>query len=211
MAAVPARPIKLYRHRLSGHCHRVELLLHLLRLPYEPIDVDLRAREQKQPAFLRMNRFGQIPVIDDDGTVLADSNAILVYLATRYGEGRWLPVDAVGAARVQRWLSVAAGPIASGPAAARRVTVFGAALDAAALIAQSHTLLSVIEGELEGRDYLLGDTATLADIACYSYIAHAPEGNVSLEGYPHVQAWLARIEQWPDFIPMPATAAGLAA
>lgn len=211
MPTVPANPIKLYRHRFSGHCHRVELLLNLLHLPYETIDIDLRAGEQKQPGFLRLNRFGQVPVIDDNGTVLADSNAILVYLATRYGEGHWLPCDPVGVALVQRWFSVAAGQIASGPASARRVTVVGAPLDASALIAQSHALLAVIDQELADRDYLLGGVPTLADIACYTYIAHAPEGNVSLEGYPHVRAWLARIEQWPDFVPMAATAVGLAA
>lgn len=211
MPTVPTRPIKLYRHRLSGHCHRVELMLNLLRLPYEPIDIDLHAGEHKQPAFLQMNRFGQVPVIDDSGTVLADSNAILVYLTTKYGEGRWLPTDPVGAALVQRWFSVAAGPLAAGPMAARLVTVFDAPLDAPVLIAQSHALLGVIEAELDGRDYLLGESASLADIACYSYIAHAPEGNVSLDNYPRVRAWLARIEQLPDFVRMPASAVGLAA
>lgn len=211
MPSANAHPIKLYRHRLSGHCHRVELMLSLLRLQHELIDIDLRAGDHKQPSFLRLNRFGQLPVIDDNGTVLADSNAILVYLASKHGEGRWLPTDPVGAARVQRWLSVAAGPIASGSAAARRVTVFGAPLDAAALIAQSHALLAVLNDELAGVDYLLGDTASIADIACYSYIAHAPEGNVSLDGYPHVRAWLTRIQQWPDFIPMPSCVVGLAA
>jgi len=211
MPTVPAHPIKLYRHCLSGHCHRVELLLNLLHLPYETIDIDLRAGEQKQPAFLRLNRFGQVPVIDDNGTILADSNAILVYLATQYGEGRWLPGDPVRAALVQRWFSVAAGPMASGPAAARRVTVVGAPLDASTLVAHSHSLLAVIDQELADRNYLVGEAPTLADIACYTYIARAPEGNVSLEGYPHVRAWLARIEQWPDFFPMTATAVGLAA
>jgi glutathione S-transferase len=211
MSSKPAQPIKLYRHALSGHCHRVELLLNLLELPYERIDIDLRAREQKQPAFLQLNRFGQVPVIDDGGTVIADSNAILVYLAKRYDDGKWLPADPVGAAQVQRWFSVAAGPLATGPAGARRATVFGAPLDAQALIAQSHALLAIIEEELAEHDYLLGPTPTLADIACYSYIAHAPEGNVSLESYAHVRAWLSRIEQWPNFVAMRATAVGLAA
>ncbi|ANA35034.1 Maleylpyruvate isomerase [Ralstonia mannitolilytica] len=211
MSSKPAQPIKLYRHALSGHCHRVELLLNLLELPYERIDIDLRAREQKRPSFLQLNRFGQVPVIDDGGTVIADSNAILVYLAKRYDDGKWLPADPVGAAQVQRWFSVAAGPLATGPAGARRATVFGAPLDAQALIAQSHALLAIIEEELAEHDYLLGPTPTLADIACYSYIAHAPEGNVSLESYAHVRAWLSRIEQWPNFVAMQATAVGLAA
>ncbi|AJW46699.1 MULTISPECIES: glutathione S-transferase family protein [Ralstonia] len=211
MSCKPAQPIKLYRHALSGHCHRVELLLKLLELPYERIDIDLRAREHKTPAFLQLNRFGQVPVIDDGGTVIADSNAILVYLAKRYDDGRWLPADPVGAAQVQRWFSVAAGPLATGPAGARRATVFGAPLDAQALIAQSHALLAIFDEELAEHDYLLGPTPTLADIACYSYIAHAPEGNVSLDSYAHVRAWLSRIEQWPNFVAMQASAVGLAA
>ncbi|MFX4462445.1 glutathione S-transferase family protein, partial [Acinetobacter baumannii] len=76
--------------------------------------------------FLALNPFGQVPVLDDDGTIIADSNAILVYLATKFGRTDWLPQDAKGAATVQRWLSVAAGDLAFGAAAARLITVFGA-------------------------------------------------------------------------------------
>ncbi|BCL77305.1 glutathione S-transferase [Jeongeupia sp. HS-3] len=207
----PQRPIQLYRHRLSGHSHRVELFLALLGLPYELVEVDLKAGAHKSADFLRLNAFGQVPVIVDDGEALADSNAILVYLASRYGNGRWLPADPLGAARVQRWLSVAAGPLAAGPASARLVNVFGAKLDAPALIARSHALLAVIEAELTGHDWLAGTEATLADIACYSYIARAPEGDVSLADYPRVRSWLARIEALPGFVAMVQTPVGLAA
>ena len=86
-----------------------------------------------------MNPFGQVPVIDDGGTIVSDSNAILVYLATRYDGARaWLPRDPAGAAAVQRWLSVAAGPIAFGPAAARLITVFGAKFNADEVINRAH-------------------------------------------------------------------------
>ncbi|AXK38108.1 glutathione S-transferase family protein [Crenobacter cavernae] len=196
------RTIKLYRNRLSGHAHRAELFLSLLGLPYEAIDVDFAAKEHKSAAFLEMNPFGQVPVIDDDGTIVADSNAILVYLATKYDDGAWLPRDAASLAGVQRWLSVAAGQIASGPAAARLVTVFGAPYNAQELIARSHALFVVMEGVLADRPWLAGDAPTLADIACYSYIAHAPEGNVTLEPYPKLRAWLERIEVLPGFVPM---------
>ncbi|MDN0073455.1 glutathione S-transferase [Crenobacter sp. SG2303] len=206
-----AQPIKLYRHRLSGHSHRVELFLSLLGLPYELIDVDLAGKAHKSDAFLRLNPLGQVPVIDDAGTVIADSNAILVYLAGRYDDGHWLPRDPLAAARVQRWLSVAAGQIASGPAAARLVNVFGAKLDADALIAKSHALFAVMEQELTESAYLAGLVPTLADIACYSYIAHAPEGGVSLDGYPRLRAWLAHIEALPGFVAMASTPVGLAA
>ncbi|UZE23800.1 glutathione S-transferase [Pseudomonas sp. B21-056] len=202
-------PIKLYHFPLSGHAHRVQLMLSLLELPVEVIFVDLAKGAHKQADFLAINPFGQVPVIDDDGVVLADSNAILVYLAQKYGKGRWLPSDPVGAARVQRWLSVAAGPIHAGPATARLITVFGAPYNAEDVIARSHTLLKVLDQHLSNRDWLAGDAATIADVAGYTYIAHAPEGNVSLDDYVHVRAWLARIEALPGFVGMPRTVAGL--
>ncbi len=202
-------PIKHYHFPLSGHSHRVQLMLSLLGLPVEEVFVDLAKGAHKQADFLALNAFGQVPVIDDDGVVLADSNAILVYLAHKYGKGRWLPTDPVGAARVQRWLSAAAGPIHAGPATARLITVFGAAYNAEDVIARSHNVLKVIDQELSSRAYLAGDTATIADIAGYSYIAHAPEGNVSLEDYANVRAWLARIEALPGFVGMPRTVVGL--
>ncbi|MFJ2366771.1 glutathione S-transferase family protein [Pseudomonas sp. NPDC087697] len=201
--------IKLYNFPRSGHAHRVELMLSLLELPTELIFVDLAKGAHKQPDFLVINSFGQVPVIDDQGVVLADSNAILVYLAHKYGKGRWLPTDPVGAARVQRWLSVAAGPIAFGPAIARLITVFGAPYNAEEVIVRSHNLLKVIDQELSKSTYLAGDQPTIADVAAYSYIAHAPEGNVSLADYDNVRAWLARVEALPGFVGMPRTVAGL--
>ncbi len=203
--------LTLHRFPLSGHAHRAELLLSLLGLKTTLVDVDLRAGAQKQPAFLALNRFGQVPVLVDGDDVVADSNAILVYVARKYGGEQWLPSDPLQAARVQRWLSVAAGPIASGPARARLITVFGARFDAAETIAQSHKLLQVVEAELAGRDWLVGDRPTIADVAGYTYIAHAPEGNVALEAYPNVRAWLRRIESLPGFVPMQSTKAGLCA
>ena len=201
--------IKLYNFPRSGHAHRVELMLSLLKLPTELIFVDLAKGEHKQPTFLALNAFGQVPVIDDEGVVLADSNAILVYLAQKYGNGRWLPADPVGAANVQRWLSVAAGPIAFGPARARLITVFGAPYNAEEVIAYAHTVLKVIDHELADTAYLVGTEPTIADVAAYSYIAHAPEGNVSLDEYPNIRVWLARIEALPGFVGMPRTVAGL--
>jgi glutathione S-transferase len=204
-----SKVISLFRHPLSGHAHRVELLLSLLNLTTELVFVDLAKGALKQPEFLAKNPLGQVPVLDDNGTLLTDSNAILVYLASAYGAGRWLPTDAVGAAQVQRWLSIAAGQIASGPARARLITVFGAPYNAEEVIAQSHALLKVIEGELRGRQFLVGEQPSIADIASYTYIAHAPEGNVSLAEYPNIRAWLARIEALPRFVPMQRAAVGL--
>ncbi|KWA17009.1 glutathione S-transferase [Burkholderia territorii] len=211
VASKPARPIRVYSFPLSGHAHRVRLFLSLLGLPFDTVDVDLAGGAQREPAFLALNPLGQVPVIDDDGTVLADSNAILVYLAKRYGDAHWLPDDAAGAATVQRWLSYAAGPIASGPAAARLVTVFSAPLDHDAAKRTAAKILAAIDQELAGKAFAAGEQPTIADVAAYTYIAHAPEGGVSLEPYPHVRAWLARVEALPGFIAMPPTRAGLLA
>ncbi|MCV2360209.1 glutathione S-transferase [Paucibacter sp. TC2R-5] len=211
MSAAINHSVKLYTFPLSGHAHRVRLALSLLHVPTELVEVDLRKGAQKQPGFLALNPFGQVPVIEDQGTVVADSNAILVYLARKYGNNDWLPADPAGEAAVQRWLSVAAGLVAFGPAAARLVTVFGAGFNATEVINRAHGLLKVMDAELTGRDFLLGAKPSIADIANYSYIAHAPEGNVSLADYPHVRAWLARIEALPGFVGMQKTAVGLAA
>ncbi|AQU82410.1 MULTISPECIES: glutathione S-transferase family protein [unclassified Halomonas] len=201
--------IKVYRHALSGHCHRIELMLSLLGLPATFIDVDLAAGEHKAAPFINLNAFAQVPVLDDHGVILSDSNAILVYLERRYGAGHWLPNDPVKQAQVQRWLSVAAGPLANSAMKARLVTVFNAPFDPAPLIADAHELFAIVDAHLAQQPFLAGDQATLAEISLYSYIAHAPEGNVSLEPYPHIRAWLQRIEALEGFVPMGVTKVGL--
>lgn len=204
--------MKLYHHPISGHSHRARLFASLLGLAPELIEVDLKAGEHKQPAFLALNPFGQVPVlVDDDGTVITDSNAILVYLARKTGRTDWLPEDAAGAAKVQRWLSVAAGDVAFGPAAARLVTIFGARYNPDEVIARAHVLLGRLEGALAGQDWLVADHPTIADVAIYSYVARAPEGNVDLAAYPLVRAFLRRIEALPGFTPFGETAVGLSA
>jgi len=201
--------MKLYHHPLSGHSHRARLFLSLIAQPYEAIEVDLANGAHKAPAFLALNRLGQVPVLVDGPAVIADSNAILVYLAKKFGRTDWLPESAAAAATVQRWLSLAAGPIAYGPAAARLITVFGAPLNAAEAIGRAHAVLKPIDAELAGRQWIAADHATIADIALYSYIARAPEGNVELSAYTQVRAWLRRIEALPGFLPFQKTAVGL--
>ena len=183
-------------------------MLSLLGVRAELVNVDLPKGEHKQPAFLAKNSFGQVPVLEDGALTLSDSNAILVYLAERYDEaGRYWPRDPARRAEVQRWLSVAAGQLASGPGAARLVRVFNAPLDHALAVRKAHDLFTVLDKELSARPFLVGDTPTLADIALYTYTAHAPEGDVSLEGYPAIRHWLGRIEALPGFVPMARTAA----
>jgi glutathione S-transferase len=194
--------IRLHRFALSGHAHRVELMLSLLGLPFESVDVDLAGGAHKTPAFLAMNPFGQVPVIEDGEATLADSNAILVYLATRYDtSGRWLPRDPLGAAAVQRWLSVAAGELVNGPGMARVEVVFKRPRDPQRH-RQAARLFEVMEAHLAQQEWLAGGAPTIADIALYTYTAHAPEGGVSLQPYPQLRQWLARVEALPGFVGM---------
>lgn len=204
--------IKLYRYPLSGHSHRVENFLSILNIDAEIITVDLPNGEHKTPDFLKKNIFGQVPVLEDGPVTISDSNAILVYLASKYDIKRdWLPLGNEEAANVQRFLSAAAGEIAHGPASARLATVFGADIDTDSAIKKSHLFLETLETHLQGRSWLAGEKATIADIANYTYIAHAPEGNVSLNDYLNVRAWLKRVEEIQGFVPMPVTEVGLAA
>ncbi|MES2911807.1 MAG: glutathione S-transferase [Pseudomonadota bacterium] len=209
----PAKPIRLHRLAISGHSHRVELFMSLLGVPFELVNVDIMAGAHKKPDFLAMNPFGQVPVIEDGDVTLADSNAILVYLTRRYAQDaeQWLPGDPLAAAQVQRWLSVAAGQLAFGPAAARVIQLFKKPDSPDDAVARAHALFKVMEQQLATSSFLTGDSATLADIANYSYTAHAPEGNVSLHAYPNVRAWLARVEALPRFVPMVRSPVGLVA
>jgi glutathione S-transferase len=201
-----ANAIRLHHFALSGHSHRVLLMLSLLDLPHELVNVDLRAGEHKSPAFLALNPWGQVPVIEDGETTLADSNAILVYLATRYdADRRWLPAEPAAQARVQAWLSAAAGLLAFGPAHARAGHVFKRPIEARAYVL-SATLLSVMSQQLAKTRWLASSEApTIADIALYSYTAHAPEGGIDLAPYPDVRRWLKDVEALPGFVALPAS------
>ncbi|MDH7638299.1 glutathione S-transferase family protein [Sphingomonas oryzagri] len=204
--------MKLYHFPLSGHAHRAALFLSLAGVAHELVPVDLPAGAHKQPEFLALNPFGEVPVLDDEGTVIADSHAILVYVARKVGPSHWLPSDPATEAEVQRWLAVAAGKIAYGACAARLITVFDAPFRADEVIGRAHATLAVIEQVLIGRAWIAGtDRPTIADVALYSYIERAPEGNVDLSGYPRILAWLRQIEQLPGFIPFARTRAGLEA
>lgn len=196
--------MKLHYFPLSGHAHRAQLFLGLLGVEHELVHVDLKAGAHKREEFLALNSFGQVPVLEDGETVIADSNAILVYLAKKYRRADWLPEGPAEAAAVQRWLSVAAGQIAFGPAAARLVTVFGAPFNHAEVLNRAQAILTLIEKTLAGRHWIVGGAVpTIADVALYSYIARAPEGDVDLAPYEAVRAWLKRVEALPGFVPFP--------
>ncbi|MBT5231918.1 MAG: glutathione S-transferase [Methylococcales bacterium] len=204
--------ITLYRHALSGHAHRVENFLSILNIPTTLVDVDLMGGEHLQPAFQQKNHFTEVPVIEDGDITLSDSNAILVYLATKYDDSRtWLPTNPNEAAEIQRFLSIAAGPIAFGVAKARLINVFGIDEDPAAAIEIAHSILASLNAFLQGRQWFVTEHPTIADITLYSYIAHAPEGNVSLSDYSNITRWLSDVENIKNFIPMQKTKVGFSA
>lgn len=204
--------MKLHHYPLSGHAHRAALFLSLAGIEHELIEVNLAAGEHRQPDFLALNAFGEVPVLDDDGVIIPDSLAILVYAARKVGPSHWLPTDPAVEAHIQRWLSVAAGKVAYGVGAARLVTVFGAPFNPDEVIKRAHATLAVMEQTLAEHHWIAGtDEPSIADIALYSYVERAPEGNVDLSGYPKVLAWLRQIEELPGFIPFQRTRAGLEA
>jgi len=202
--------IRIHSFPLSGHAHRVELFANLAGIKHEVINVDLANGAQKSPEFLALNPAGQVPVIEDGSTVVTDANAILVYLARKYAPS-FIPTDPVQEAEVQKFLTLTAGELAFGPAAARLINVFNAPLSVEFTHTVAARVLGKLEAHLEGREFLVGDTPTIADVAIYSYTAHAPEGDVSLDPYPNVRRLLDNIEALDGFVPMPVTKVGLAA
>lgn len=199
--------MRLHRFALSGHCHRVEVFLTLLGIPFVAVDVDLAGGAHRKPEFLRMNPFGLVPVLEDGDAVVADANAILVYLAMRYDAGgSWLPRTPREGAEVQRWLSAAASELAHGPALARVGRLFGGAVDRDRVELLAGRLFGAMEATLAERAFLVGSAPTVADLALYGYTARADEGDLSLDPYPRIVAWLGRLEALPGFVPMPRAA-----
>ena len=195
--------ITLYEFALSGNCHKIRLMLSFLGLDYRSVIVNGSERQQKSTEFLAMNPFGQVPVLTDGDVILRDSQAILVYLAKQYGNGQWLPDEAATLADVMAWLSTAANEVSLGPNRLRLHYKFGRAinLDESRKIAEN--LLNILEGTLKRHLYLVNSQITIADIAVYPYIALSPEGNIDLNRYPAVMAWLSRIQALPGYVGMP--------
>lgn len=194
--------LKLYDFPLSGNCYKIRLLLSMLGLDYERITTDGTAGETQTPEFKRLNPRGQIPVLVDGQTVIWDSMAILVYLARRYGDERWLPADALGEARVMQWLAVSENEVLYGLARARAAILFQRPFDLEACHRDARSGVDALEERLGGNNWLAADHPTIADIACYPYVAVAEEGRFSLEPYPAVKAWLQRFEGIPDWVPL---------
>lgn len=197
--------MKLYDLQLSGNCYKVRLFLSLLDIDYELVPVDFMAKEHKSREFLKLNSWGEIPVLEDGDLILRDSQAILVYLAKKYGREDWFPSDAAEMGIVTQWLSTAANEIARGPADARVGTKFGFGIDVNAAQKKAEPILNLIEQHLSKPEnqWLALNRPTIADIACFPYIALAPEGGINLNNYPAIIQWCNSVKKLPNFIEMP--------
>ncbi|RMF10131.1 MAG: glutathione S-transferase family protein [Alphaproteobacteria bacterium] len=204
----------LYHARFSGNSHRVHLMLSLLGLPFREVEIDLFKGEHKQPPFLGLNPWGRVPVLADDGLVIRDSLAILVYLAEKYGDDGWYPKEPVERAAVSEWLGIAGDDVVRGPGVAMLTKLLGdyVKADYDDALKRAYTLLKIMDAHLTGRDWLASDRPTIADVACYCYVASAPKGGIDLAPYAQVRQWLRRVEGLSGFVPfINAVPAGSAA
>ncbi|MEL6747377.1 MAG: glutathione S-transferase family protein [Pseudomonadota bacterium] len=198
---------KLYNYKVSGNCHKIRIMLGLLDLEYEKVTIDLTKKDHLAPEFLAINPMHKVPVLDDNGVVLADSSAILVYLARTYKAGhQWYPTSPQAMAEIQKWLSFAVNEVFNGLALSRALVIFNRPLDRNFHNTIAHGALAILEQRLTEREWLALDQPTIADIACYPYAAVVEEGELSLEPYPAVRAWIDRLEAIENFAPMPRRA-----
>jgi glutathione S-transferase len=203
--------IKLYNYELSGDCYKVRLIMDALRIQFERIDLDFYpGYEHKTPWFLKLNPLGQLPVIDDDGFMLRDAQAILVYLASKYDpSGLWYPrgeAEALG--RISMWLGFAENLGATAAAARLHDAMFYDA-DIEKCRVDAHALFRVLDehlwfAEQEGREWLSSrGHPTIADIACFPDVMLSEEGGISRLPYPAIRRWTDRVKRIPHFTLMP--------
>ena len=191
--------LTLYGDRKSGNCLKVKWTLERLEIPYVWVDVDVLSGETRTPGFLAMNTAGQVPVIRlDDGRTLAQSNAVIAYLA----EGTDLiPADRFARARMFEWLFWEQYSHEPYIAVARfQMAYLGRPredLDPK-LFERGAAALARMEDALAGSPYLVGESLSLADISLVAYTRMANAGGFDITAYPAVHAWVARVEKALD-------------
>lgn len=195
--------MKLYEIDRSGNCYKVRLMLSLLGQAYEKRPVDLPKREQFEPWFLAINPLHTVPVLDDGGLIIRDSQAILVYLAAKYGKGAWYPADPASLADMQQWLAYANNEVLHHLAYTRAI-VFGLRPgDLAKGQAAAKDVLAHIDRSLAGKEWLACGRPTVADVAIYPYVAMIPQADVPLTPHAHLSAWTKRVEALPGYTGLP--------
>jgi glutathione S-transferase len=196
---------KLYSMQRSGNSYKVRLALALLNTPYEAIEIDILRGESRTPDFLAMNPSGQVPLLEVDGRFLAESNAILWYVATGTALS---PESRIERAEVLRWMFFEQHALEPNIGAA----YFWLALVRGGRDLQTHALddwmergyaaLQVMENHLKTHRYFAAGQLTVADIALYGYTHVADRCDFDLATFPAIRDWLRRVEQTPGFVAM---------
>ena len=201
--------IRIYDYVLSGSCYKVRLFLSILGLDYEAVPVDFfPGRTHKSPEFLEINPLGQIPVLEDGDLTLRDAQAMLVYLAGKYDPARtWYPEDAEAQGRIAMWLAFAGGELMNA-SAARLHDMLSYDFDIEKVRAAAHDALRVLDDhltdvEIGGGEWIVGGGPTIADIACFPYVALSGDGGVAHDDYHAVRRWMYRVKKIPGFVVMP--------
>ena len=195
--------ITLYDYLPSQNAWKVRLLLNHLGRPYERVLVSIFEGEGRDEAFRRINPTGRVPALRlEDGRTLGESNAILAYLA----DGTpYLPADPYERAKVHQWLSFEQENVESVIGALRHWTMTGKLPRRLPALVESKRAgavrtLELLDRELAGRPFIAGERYTIADMSLFAYGSRAEEAGISLEPYPNVRAWIARVEAQPGFL-----------
>lgn len=196
--------MKLYMAERSGNAYKVRLLLSLLDITYEKVTIDLAKREQKQTQYLKLSPRGQVPALEDGGRVIWDSTAVLVYIARKHGGESWLPTEPGEMAEVMQWMALAQNEIHYGLQFARAIVHMSRPGNLEECQAYGRTALRVMEERLGDHAWLALGRMTIADIACFPYVAMASDANISLDEYAALRAWTERIRALPRYVPLPA-------
>jgi glutathione S-transferase len=193
--------MRLYNVAYSGNSYKVRLLLAQLGIPCELVEVDILSGKSRTPEFLKINPNGRTPVLDDNGFVLAESNAILSYIARGT---KFLPEDRKQWALVFQWMffeqyshepyiATSRFWLQHRPDSAERRTILAARRDG------GWAALKIIEDHLDKNDFFVG-YYTIADIALFAYTHVSHEGGFSLDDFPNIRRWIEQVKQQPGFI-----------
>ncbi len=195
----------LYDYLSSGNGYKVRLLLNQLGIPFERVELDIMQGATRTPEYLAKNPNGRIPALEtEDGEILAESNAILFYLADGT---RLLPTERLSRARVLQWMFFEQYSHEPYIATSRFVLMHGQpSAESRARLAEKRpgglAALAVMEDHLTDHAYFVDQRYTIADIALYAYTHVAEEGAFELAPYPAIGAWLARVRAEPGHIPI---------
>ena len=199
--------LRLYDNLISGNGYKVRLLLTQLGVAFERVEVDIFKGETRTPEFLALNPNGRVPTLRlEDGSHLAESNAILCYLAE--GTDLW-PAERKARAETLQWLffeQYSHEPYIAVLRFWAHLPELSAQQEAErpGRRARGEAALGVMERHLAERDFFVGGRYGLADIALYAYTHVAEEGGFALAPYPAVRAWLARVAARPNHVPITA-------